>query len=312
MNGLVEIINIVSPVFMVIGIGYALGAFKFLSAPVNSRLSRLVFYVAGPALLFRSAAMTPIAESIDLKALGVTAGVSVVTALLVYVVAGRSSPSRRGVIAQGSNRSNMVFVGLPVLANAFGEGILGPTAILIGFMAPVYNFLAVVVLVLPHRHGPDSSGVWMKTLKQIATNPLIIACSLGLLFSGMDIGLPLPIDRTLKLVAGMAMPLALLVVGASLDFERLRTEIMPTSVVALIKLIIYPGLIYVFLRLMGSTGVALHFPVILMACPTAIVSQIMAREMKGDDQLAGSIVIGTTLASIITISAWLAFFQWTG
>ena len=108
------------------------------------------------------------------------------------------------------------------------------------------------------------------------------------------------------------MPLALLSVGASLDLPRLRTEIGSTTLVCLLKLVVYPALVCGGLLLLGAAGDDLRFPVLIMASPTAVVSYVMAREMQGDEQLAGAIVIGTTVASLFSISGWLALFRLGG
>ena len=128
MNSLIEITNIVLPVFLVIGLGYVLGTIGFLGPEASSRLSKLVFYVAGPVLLFRSAALTPLSRAIDLRAMVSIAGLTVLTAFVVYLACLRSSPSRRGVLAQGAQRSNMFLIGLPLIDNAFGATVLGPAA----------------------------------------------------------------------------------------------------------------------------------------------------------------------------------------
>ena len=313
MNSLIEIVNIILPVFLVIGLGYVLGAIGWMGPAASSWLSRLVFYVAGPILLFRSAALTPLSKALDLAAMGSIAVVTVLTACAVYLVCLRSAPSRRGVLAQGAMRSNMVFVGLPVIDNAFGPSVLGPAAVLIGFMVPVYNLLAVLVLALPHHAGnPGTQGVWRKATLDIVRNPLILGTVAGVSFSALSLIIPTSIDRSLELIAQMALPAALLAVGASMDLGRVRMEILPTAVTSFIKLIVYPAAIYACLGMFGVTGTELQFVVLIYASPTAVVSAIMAREMKGDEQLASSIVIGTTIASLFTLSAWIALFRLAG
>jgi predicted permease len=89
-------------------------------------------------------------------------------------------------------------------------------------------------------------------------------------------------------------------------------ELFPAAATSLIKLIIYPALIYLSLGLFGVTGIDRQFVVLIYATPTAVVSAIMAQEMKGDEQLAAAIVIGTTVASLFTISAWIALFRLAG
>jgi predicted permease len=313
MSSLIEIVNIVLPVFLVIGLGYVLGAIGWMGPTASSWLSRLVFYVAGPILLFRSAALTPLSRALNLSAMGSIAAVSVLMAFAVYLACLRSSPSRRGVLAQGSVRTNQVFVGLPVIDNAFGPSVLGPAAVLIGIMVPVYNLLAVLLLALPHHaETPGDRDLWRKAALDIARNPLILGTLAGVLFSALSLPIPTAVDRSLELVAQMALPAALLSVGASMDLGRVRMEILPTAVTSFMKLIVYPAAIYVCLGMFGVTGMERQFVVLIYAAPTAVVSAIMAREMKGDAQLASSIVIGTTIASLFTISGWIALFRVAG
>jgi predicted permease len=210
-------------------------------------------------------------------------------------------------------RSNMVFVGLPVIDIAFGPDVLGPAAVLVGFMVPVYNFLAVLVLALPHHaENPGDRALWKKATLDVLRNPLILGSMSGVLFSALNLPIPTSIDRSLDLVARMALPAALLSVGASMDLGQVRTEILPTAVISFIKLVVYPAAIYVCLGLFDVTGLERQFVVLIYASPTAVVSVIMAQEMKGDEQLAASIVIGTTMASLFTLSAWIALFRIAG
>jgi len=312
MTEILDILAIVSPVFLVIGIGCVLGRAGFVDARANAAFSRLVFYVAAPALLFRSTARTPLHEALQPEILLVTGGASALVAGLVYVAAVRTGPGRRGVLAQGAHRSNMVFFGLPVIVYAYGEAVLGGAAVLIGFMVVVYNFLAVLLLILPHRSENPGGRVWSRTLLEIVRNPLILACGAGLFLSAAGLGLPLALDRTLELVGRLAAPLALIAVGAGLDFGRLRAEIPAAAVTSALKLLVYPALVLAGLHLVGTERIDREVTVLVMAAPTAVVSAIMAREMKGDEQLAAAIVIGTTLAALVTTSAWLAFFRLAG
>jgi predicted permease len=308
-----EIPNIVLPVFLVIAAGYALGRKGFIDSVTNNVLSKLVFYVAAPALLFRSTAITPLYEAVQAQVLLVAAGVTVVFSFGIYVALARTAPARRGVLTQGTHRSNMVFVGLPVIMNAYGDSVLGPAAVMIGFMVVIYNLLAVLVLTLPHRdRNANASRVWGKTLLEMARNPLILGSGAGILYSALGLGLPVMLDRSLDLVGRIAMPVALLSVGAGLDPGKLKAEMGPASLAAFVKLVLYPAVVYVVLRAMGMEGVALEFPVLILAAPTAVVSYIMAVEMKGDARLAAAIIIATTLGSLFTTSGWLAFFLLAG
>jgi len=310
MTALLEIINIVLPVFLVIGFGYCMGITGFINASNNRTLSKLVFYGAAPALLFRSAASTPFSEAVNIKTIVLITVITIILAFVVYLFSAKASSSRRGVLTQGAHRSNMVFVGLPVIANAFGDDQLGLAVLLIGVMVITYNIIAVVALTLPHnKHGSKIGVSISKSVKGIITNPLILSCCGGIIFSAWNISVPISIDRSLDMVGKIAMPLALISVGVGLDFKKLHSEIKPTIILSIIKLLIYPGLVFTGLYIIGLRGIDLYVPVLITATPTAVVSAIMAKEMKGDEQLAAAIVIGTTSFSLITISLWLLFFR---
>ena len=300
------VLNIVLPVFLVIGLGWGLRRGGFLADDANAVLTRLVFHVAAPALLLRSAAATPLSHSLQPQVLAVMVGVSLVMAVAVYAIVFRSRPARRGVIAQGAHRGNLVFMGLPLVYNAWGAEAVGQVAVLVGLMVIVYNMLAVLVLTLPHRRrGADPVAAWLDTGRRIATNPLALGSLGGIALSALDVSLPKALGDALDLVGRTALPLALVSVGAGLDFRRLRSELPVTAAVALVKLGVYPALVWLGLSLAGLDGLALKAPVLLAATPTAVVSFVMAREMDGDGQLAGAIVIGTTLAALPTTVIWL-------
>jgi hypothetical protein len=253
-------------------------------------------------------AQTPLEQTVALEVILVLMGVTVLVAVLVYLGTRPMDPARRGVFTQGTTRANMVFVGLPVIVNAFGESVLGPAAVVIGFMVLASSLISVVVLVLPYQ-DPSSRTVrwWVGTALKILQNPLVIGSLAGIACSALHLVLPQPIDRALELLGSLAMPLALLSLGADLNLVQLRSELMSTILVGMVKLVLLPGLVYLCLQHLGYAGPELGYPVLLAATPTAVVSVVMAQEMRGDPRLAGAIVVGTTLYSMATISGWLLF-----
>ncbi len=300
------VLNIVLPVFLVIGLGWGLRRGRFLPAEGNAVLTRLVYYVAAPALLFRSAAVTPLGESVHPGAFAVMTTVTVGTAVLVYAAAFRSRPSRRGVIAQGAFRSNQVFLGLPLVYNAWGAEAVGQVAVLVGLMVIVYNLLSVPVLTFPHRRrGGDRRTEWLDFARRMATNPLALGTLGGIAWSAGGLPLPKVLDDALDLLGRTALPLALISVGAALSLRRLRCELPATAAVSVLKLGVYPALVWLGLSWLGMGGLALKAVVLIAATPTAVVSYVMAVEMDGDEQLAGALIIGTTLAALPATVVWL-------
>lgn len=303
-----HVVNVVLPIFLVIGLGQVLRRTGFLDEKLAAAVSRLVFYVAAPALLARATATGSLAETANLKVAAVVAGTTVLTAVFVYAAGFRCPPARRGVIAQATFRANQVFVGLPVVIYAYGEESVNQVAVLVSLMVIVYNFLGVIMLVLPRQgQSARSTELLGRTAVGVLRNPLIVACVAGILFSLTGLDLPLVLDRALALVGRTAAPLALLAVGAGMDIGRVRADLPTAAVASLVKTVVYPALIYLGLSALGVVGQDLRPPVMVMAAPTAVVSYVMARELDGDADLAGAIIVGSTLLSLLTITAWLLF-----
>jgi hypothetical protein len=123
-------------------------------------------------------------------------------------------------------------------------------------------------------------------------------------FALMGWTLPAAVDKTFTALGEMALPLGLLGVGGSLVTVRLGGVWRKPLAGALVKTLVSPALGWVVGRALGLGGLELKVVMILMACPTAIVSYTMALEMKGDEALAsGSIVLSvvTSLAALAVV-----------
>lgn len=301
-----NILNTVLPIFLVIGLGLGLRRGGIMTEPLVGALSRLVFYVAAPALLLRATATGSLDRTFDPAPLVVVAIVSLLVGGGTYLLCFRCHPDRRGVIAQGAFRSNQVFIGLPIVIYAFGEEAVQLVAVQVSVTVIIYNFLGAVLLILPQQgQSARSPRVWSRTAVRVLRNPLILASTFGICYSLTGLPVPIALDRTLELLGRTAAPLALLTVGAGLEFERLRGDLGTTLAVTAVKTILYPALILVGLRIAGLSGLALQAPLMLMTAPTAVIGYVMTRELGGDVRLSGAIVVGSTLLSMLTITGWL-------
>ncbi|MCP4549874.1 MAG: AEC family transporter [bacterium] len=301
-----KLANIVLPIFLIIGVGYLLRRVGLLRDDTTAGLSRLVFWVAAPSLLFKSTAQYDFDWAARLPLLLTIGGVTVIVALATYLACLRAAPARRGVLAQGAFRGNNVFFGLPVALNALGEGSMASISIIIAFMVMMENLLSILVLTWPHqRFSARDPRVWLAAARRLLCNPLLIGCGLGVLFSQFGWQVPLVLERSIGMVGGIAAPAGLLCVGASLDFSRLNSELRAACSISSIRLALHPVLTLAALYLIGTRGMDLTVPVLLATSPTAVLSYVMAREMEGDASLAGTIVIATTVASLVTVPLWL-------
>jgi hypothetical protein len=156
--------------------------------------------------------------------------------------------------------------------------------------------------------GPEKKhGAWF-FLKKVFGNPVVLSALAGIIFSVLEIPVPTLADRGLKIISDMSLPLALLIIGGSLSFGLIRSNLKLAMGAGILKLLILPALgllLYGILRVPAAQFVP---GLILLASPTATVTYVMASEMQGSTELATSAVTMNTLASCVTFIFWLSFF----
>lgn len=303
MAHLLDILELVLPVFLIIGLGFILKKIGLLQQEVLLGLNRLIFYIALPALMFYKIALADFSASFDATLLWVMILVTFVAFLGSFLLAIllRLPPRSRGAFCQGAFRGNLAYIGLAMVYNAYGEVGFAMAGVLLGFIVPVYNFLAVLALLLPQRQERQKLGkaFWMY---QFAFNPLILASFTGLVWSYLEIGLPVVFDRALDILTGVSLPLALLAIGASFSVRRLQGGLVMAGLAASIKIVWLPLLTAAILILMDVGEVELAVGILLAGTPTATAAFIMAHQLDGDAELSSAIIMLSTLCSIVTYS----------
>lgn len=203
-------LNAIMPTFLLLAFGYFLKHKNFVSSEFLKQTNTLTFKFFLPFLLFNNIYKTEITEAID----GMTFTIAVGSLLLLFavlcVVVPRvvREPKQRGVIIQGLFRSNYVIFGVSLVTNVFGAEEAAAASILSAVLVPMYNVLAVIALTVFTGGGKVSLK---KTLKSIATNPLIIAALLGVFASIIKLRFPAFLETSLRDVSRLATPLALIV-----------------------------------------------------------------------------------------------------
>jgi predicted permease len=214
------------------------------------------------------------------------------------------------VFVQGAYRSNYAIVGLAIISNLFGEEGLGKASLILAFLLPVYNVLAVIILTVPMRKIKKLN--LRSTVQEIILNPLIVAVIVALPFSYFNLELPSMLLTTGNFLADVALPLALIGIGGSLNIENIKRASTLAFSSSILKLIVVPAILTFFAYSFGYRAMDLGIMFILFACPTAIVSFIMAEAMGANSKLAGNIVVISTIGSVITISAAIIFLKSAG
>ena len=308
-----DIINIVLPVFSVIALGWLLRRWGLIDAAFLKQTNRLVYYVCLPLLLFYKIGTADFFANFNGRLIvGSIAAVAITFVASYYYTVLRGYPDKaRGVFSQASFRGNIAYIGLAITLNAYGETGLTKAGILMGFLVPFLNLFAILALLWPHRGDGEQRGAifWVR---QVALNPLIIASFLGIIWSFLDLPIPLVFERSLNIATGMTLPLALLAIGGGFSLERLRGDLFKAALASAIKTIWMPILAAILLISMGVKGMDLGIGVLIAGTPAATANYIMAEQLKGDAELAGTIVMLSTLLSAATYTVALLILRSQG
>lgn len=305
-------LQLVAPVFLIIFLGVFLKRIKIIDDKFSSVSSKLVFNVALPVFIFLKIALFDFRTSFDIKQILVVLICTLISFLIIWAVAKmkKLQPKQKGVFIQGAFRGNFAIIGLAIISNYFGDAVLVKAAILLAVIVPVYNVLALIALIANNGSGGrlEISGL----IKEIVKNPLIIGIVAAVPFSIFKLQIPEVITTTGNYLAALTLPLALLGIGGTMDFTKLRKASGNAVVSSFFKIIFFPAVFTFISYEAGYTGEELGMMFILFACPTAIVSFIMASALGGDEKLASNIIVITTLVSVLTIPLGVYLLSYLG
>ncbi|ROQ91096.1 AEC family transporter [Desulfosoma caldarium] len=300
------------PVFSIIGLGYLLMHRRFIEENFIASANRLVYYVAVPAMLFHEVARSSFSENFHGGAvLSMLAGLAVVTATGFCMAHLSPRPtSFKATFVHSSFHGNLGYMAYAIAFYALGEKSFAQTATLSSFLIVAQNLLAVCVFAYYKPKNGGSVGTdrfnLRDTLQRIATNPIIVSVTAATAFSYLSLSLHPAISQSLKILSGMALPLALLLIGTSLSFQAFTKLLSAMSVIGFLKLFIFPSIAYGLMRWWHVPS-AFHTPVlILTAAPPATITYIMASELGGDTQLAAAATSFLTLFSGFTYAVLLS------
>ncbi len=303
-------LNVVFPMFFLMMLGVILKRIKMVDERSLTVMNSLIFRVFMSTLLFLSVYNIGDLSAFSAKNLKLMlyAFVSILVVLvLAWLIFVRliADKKRLAVVIQGVYRGNFILFGLAIAGSLYGDVGLGIVSILTVVTIPTFNILAVIIL--EYYSGKEISR--KKLIKQVSKNPLVIATVIGILFLASGIKLPKPIYKSLNDIAKIATPLAFIVLGAELKFGNMLKNMKYLIFVDFLKLVINPLISISIGKMLGFQGAEIVALLAMTACPTAVSSFTMAKEMNVDGDLAGEIVATTSLVSIATIFCWILILK---
>lgn len=206
-------------------------------------------------------------------------------------------------VFQGGIRFN-TYIGLALAASLYGSQGLVVAVIIAAIMIPVINIFCVAVLEYFGQQGGSLS--LYRLCLAIITNPLIVACVIGMGINVLGLSLPQVLTDTLTIFSSAALPLGLLTVGAALSFDNLTASVKPFLLSSICKFLLLPLVALFFSGVFDLAADTQTILIMMCVLPTATASYVLAKQLGGDAQLMASLITAQTLVAIIVIPVILA------
>ena len=300
-------INATLPVFLTIVIGYVLKRFGFFSEEFTVAADRFTFRVTLPVLLFTDIATSDLSGDYDIKFMLFCMGASCLAFFIIWgaAVLCIKDRSKIGAFVMASFRGSAAVLGIALVKNIYGSTGLAP--LMVVSVVPFYNAFSVIILTLyaEREEGAEAKIPFGKIIKEIVTNPLILAVAAALPFTFFHITIPAIPMKVLQNLAAIATPFALVILGAGFTFKAASKRPDLTAIATFIKVALLPLIFVPLAVLFGFRNEALVAIAVMLASPSTVACYIMARNMRNDSRLVSGIVMTTTLISPVTITAMI-------
>ncbi len=300
----ISIFNQVIVMFLLIAVGYACSRWNILSQDGAKQISNLLIMVVIPIAIF-SSFQRPFSKQLMMK-LGW--GFVVAIAIhIIYIIAAtmafKQDDKRQYVVYRMSAIfSNSSFMALPLIG-----AVLGSEGVFIGstYIAVMNVFLWTYGIYLITG---DKSVI---SLKKAFINPSTLALLAGLVTFIFSISLPGPLGTTVKYVASLNTPLAMLAMGIFVSQADIPSTLKkPVSyAVSALKLAVIPTALTLVFSMLPIDRTVLLTLLLSSSCPTAVSVMLFSAKFGGDYAESSGLIAKTTLLSILTIPLLVALSQ---
>ncbi|MFZ1200863.1 MAG: AEC family transporter [Desulfobacterales bacterium] len=301
------VLESILPVFGLVFLGVLLKRVHLTTDAYLATSDRLVYFVFFPLMLFwKIGGAGKPAINMPLVAAGLCALMCTYGFGWLGIRIFKITDYQAGTFSQSCYRFN-TYIGMAVIITALGEEAVGIFGVLIGFMIPIINLLAVATLIWYSGKTVAARDRNRLLVKALISNPLIIGCLTGMMYARIFPGFPVFVDNALRLASLVTLPLALLSIGGNLTFANFKAYAKPSLLAALIKLLALPATGYFSLRLFGVTGLPLRVGMLYFALPTSTAIFILSSQLNSDVRLASAAIVVSTLFGMASLTLVLAF-----
>ena len=303
------LLDVIIPVFLIIGFGYCTVWTKLFSTDTIDGLMKFTQNFAIPVLLFDAIAKVDLINVFNINLffsfyLGATIGFLLGFFGSYYLF---NRPLEDSVVIGFCCLfSNTVMLGLPITERAYGEDALRHNFAIVSIHAPFCYFLGITVMELVKSSEKDLKKNIVTILKAMFSNALVVGIMLGFIVNIFEINLAQSIQASIDMITAVALPAALFGMGGVLYQYRPQGDIGPIIMVCAISLIIHPAVVWLAGRNFELTDTQLRSAVITAAMAPGINTYVFANIYGKAKRVASTGVLLSTAFSIGTIWVWLS------
>ena len=303
------LLDVIIPVFLIIGFGYCTVWFKLFSTDTIDGLMKFTQNFAIPVLLFDAIAKVDLVNVFDFNLffsfyVGATAGFLIGFLGSRYIF--QRSLEDSVVIGFCCLFSNTVMLGLPITERAYGEEALRHNYAIVSVHAPFCYFLGITVMELVKSTEKSISKKTLVIFKAMFSNALVVGIVLGFLVNILGIDLAKTIQASIDMITAVALPAALFGMGGVLYQYRPEGDIGPITMVCLVSLLIHPIIVWITGLSSGLTDMQMRSAVITAAMAPGINTYVFANIYGRAKRVASTSVLLSTAFSIGTVWVWLS------
>jgi hypothetical protein len=291
--------NNLLPIVLISAAGYLVAN----TTHIDSRsVGRVVFFFFSPALIFNLLIRNKLPVEEIIHTAGFAALIMFSTGLLAFLTGKLMNFPRPVIIAMTltamfANNGNY---GLPLISFAFGKEALAHSSIYFVTSAILVNTVGVLIASLGRLNLKDALLGLLKV-------PTMYAVALALIVIQLGITLPLPLDRSVTLVADGTIPMMIFLLGLELQKATRTTNLQALSITTALRLAAGPALALLYASIFGLQGVARQGSITEAAMPSAVFNAVLANEYHLDASLVTSTILISTLLSPITLTPLLVY-----
>ncbi|MBA86322.1 AEC family transporter [Thalassobius sp. S69A] len=303
-----DLLNVVLPVFIVIGFGYVATWRGYFADAYVDGLMKFTQNFAIPCLLFSAISRLDLSQSFDLRLL-VSFYTGATTGFVLGLLGARYLFNRpwEDSVAIGfiGLFSNSLLLGLPITERAYGADALAGNYAIISVHSPFCYMLGITVMEIVRARGKSPIALAGQVAKAMFRNALVVGLILGFIVNLTQVTLPTPLTGAIDLMVRAALPAALFGLGGVLVRYRPEGDTKVIAYVLTLSLVLHPLIAWGLTRSFDLPVASQRSAVMTAAMAPGINAYVFANMYGvGRRVAASSVLIGTALC-ILTVWVWL-------